>query len=212
MTNKFGYIILFEGMDYTGKSTVAKKIHDFLNESGRECIVVSDYCSTDIGIDVHSILLKNADSDLSDFSKALLISAARYELFTKVIHPAIAANKVVILDRSIFSTSGYQHDQNTETLRMLNSLAIDKTMFDLVIYLSLPYEKYLERLGLRTEKLDALDTHTKEEYNIIKSEMSRELNHYAIDNPQVVYSLDADQPEIHLFNQCLKLVIETINY
>jgi dTMP kinase len=89
-------LIILEGPDGSGKSTTAKILQERIPNS----IVVRDpdYYRDEI--------LYN--KEISDYTRFYLYMAARIELITKQIKPALEQGKIVIADRLYISTRIYQ--------------------------------------------------------------------------------------------------------
>ena len=105
--SKRGWLIVFEGIDGTGKSTQCKEMELYLNAVG---IPVSRFREPTDGIwgkKIRKILTAGRgevtrEEELSWFIKD------RLEDVTKNIIPALNSNKVVLLDRYYYSTAAYQ--------------------------------------------------------------------------------------------------------
>ncbi len=207
--NNYGFLIILEGLDYSGKSTVAQKTKDALTLSGYDVLIVSDLRSTDLGKDIASIHLNASHKDMNDTSRAMLICAARKHLIETVIRPALNEGRVVIYDRSWFSTMVYQ--DKAEGLNILNDLTVGALHADRIIKLEIDYDTYQQRVNSRPEKKDWLDSHSEERWCGINMEMDRLLKHHAIDNIETVFVVDANGDVDTVFDKVFKLVIDTIN-
>ena len=99
-----GLFVTFEGIDRSGKTTQAGLLVDAL---GDEALGVREPGGTAVGERVRS-LLKDPDVALSPESEALLFAAARAELVSEVILPALQEGRVVVSDRFLDSSLAYQ--------------------------------------------------------------------------------------------------------
>lgn len=97
-------LITFEGIDRSGKSTQAGLLADAL---GEKALLVREPGGTPAAERIRD-LVKDPQHDLSPIAETLLFGAARAELVTTVIRPALAAGKIVVCDRYIDSTVAYQ--------------------------------------------------------------------------------------------------------
>jgi dTMP kinase len=102
-----GCFITFEGGEGAGKSTQARRVAAFLQESGREVVLTREPGGTTGAEQVRGLLLDPA-TDFSPLADTLLHFAARADHVTKVIAPAIARGAIVICDRFYDSTMAYQ--------------------------------------------------------------------------------------------------------
>ncbi len=101
------YIVL-EGGDGCGKSTQALALVDRLCSDGRAVTHVREPGSTPLAESLRELLLTDTGRDIEPVTEALLFSAARRELLTRVIEPALARGEVVVAERSFVSTMVYQ--------------------------------------------------------------------------------------------------------
>lgn len=99
--------ITFEGVDGSGKSTQAELLAERIRDIGHVVLHVREPGGTRLGEAVRSLLL-DPSMDIGALSEMLLFSAARAQLVSQVIRPALARGEVVICDRFFDSTTVYQ--------------------------------------------------------------------------------------------------------
>jgi len=102
MTAKGAFIVL-EGIDGTGKSTISRKLKDWLEGEGREVVLTAEPTGEWLGLAVR----RANDEDLDPRTESLLFTADRCE-HTKRIGKWVAEGKMVICDRYYGSTVAYQ--------------------------------------------------------------------------------------------------------
>jgi dTMP kinase len=100
--------ITFEGIDCSGKSTQVTLLKEGLERQGYEVVVVREPGGTRISERVRDILLSNDHAEMNATSEFLLFSAARAQLVSEVIRPALQRNAVVLCDRFDDSSIAYQ--------------------------------------------------------------------------------------------------------
>jgi len=100
-------LLTFEGIDGSGKSTQARLLNEYLREQGREPLLVREPGGTTFSERVRSILL-DSSLNVQPFAELLLFAAARAQLVTEQIRPALEAGRIVICDRFYDSTTAYQ--------------------------------------------------------------------------------------------------------
>ena len=100
----FGVKVTFEGIDRSGKTTQAAMLCEAL---GAAALGVREPGGTPTGERVREIL-KDPAMDVSPQAEALLFAAARAELVSGVIRPALAQGRVVVSDRFLDSSLAYQ--------------------------------------------------------------------------------------------------------
>jgi len=108
MTEEKPILITFEGGEGVGKSTQIRLLADRLTKAGYEVCCLRDPGDTAIGEQIRAILLDRANTDMSPYTELLLYEAARAQLVAELIKPALAAGKVVLVDRFTDSTLAYQ--------------------------------------------------------------------------------------------------------
>jgi dTMP kinase len=105
---KRGVFITFEGGEGVGKSTQILLLALRLEAAGIEVLRLREPGGTHIGEAIRAILLDPANSELDDVSELLLYEAARAQLVSRVIEPALARGATVLCDRFTDSTLAYQ--------------------------------------------------------------------------------------------------------
>ena len=103
-----GIFITFEGGDGTGKTTHIKRLAQTLKDYGTEVVCVREPGGTKIGEAVRDILLDPQNAQMSSECELLLYEAARAQIVSEVIKPALARGAVVLCDRFADSTLAYQ--------------------------------------------------------------------------------------------------------
>jgi dTMP kinase len=99
-----GLFVTFEGIDRSGKTTQARLLCQAL---GADALGVREPGGTEAGERVRAIL-KDQSISLAPETEALLFAAARAELVSEVILPALGEDRVVVSDRFLDSSLAYQ--------------------------------------------------------------------------------------------------------
>ena len=98
--------VSFEGLDGSGKTTQADLLRAWLEQDGRTVVATREPGGTPLGERVRELLL---DGDaMTPWAEAALFTAARAELFERVIEPALADGADVVSDRYVDSSLAYQ--------------------------------------------------------------------------------------------------------
>lgn len=140
--------ITFEGIEGVGKSTQVKALKDFLEANGREVVLLREPGGTALSEKIRAILLSTDTGDIDSVSELLLYSAARAELVSSVIEPALDEGKVVILDRFTDSTlayQGYGRGLDLDFIENLNHKAGHGIVPIVTFLIDLPVEDGLKR-------------------------------------------------------------------
>lgn len=100
--------ITLEGIDGTGKTTQLELLALWLREQGFDPLTVREPGGTPVGEKIRALLLFTEDGPQTAAAELLLYAAARAELVTAVIKPALDSGRIVIADRFSDSTRAYQ--------------------------------------------------------------------------------------------------------
>ena len=141
-----GLFVTFEGIDRSGKTTQARLLCEAL---GDDALGVREPGGTAAGERVRAIL-KDPSLPLSPEGEALLFAAARAELVTEVILPALALGRVVVSDRFLDSSLAYQggaRGLGIDDVERVNRFATRGLRPDLTVLLDLPVEEAARRGG-----------------------------------------------------------------
>jgi len=147
-----GLFLSFEGGEASGKSVQAKRLAERLVAAGRDVVAVREPGSTPVGERVRDIVLHAQEIPLGANAQALLYSTARAQLVRDVIRPALAAGKIVIVDRFYDSTlayQGYGHGADLTQLRAVTDFAVGDTRPDRTLLLDLPVDAAEQRAATR---------------------------------------------------------------
>ncbi len=98
--------VTFEGVDWSGKSTQAELLAQWLREQGRTVCLTREPGGTPVGEAVRELLLHG--DEMSPWAEAALYAAARAEHVTRTIKPALERGEDVVCDRYIDSSVAYQ--------------------------------------------------------------------------------------------------------
>lgn len=138
--------IVIEGIDGTGKSTQARRLAEWFTARGRE--VVLDFEPTH---GPHGTKLRESFTAgrLPPEEELELFLADRREHVAQVIAPALAADKVVILDRYYFSNMAYQGAIGFDPVEIRRRNEAFAPVPDRLFILDLGVDQALERIGGR---------------------------------------------------------------
>ncbi len=103
-----GLFIAFEGLDGSGKSLQAKKVHEELVRMGKKCVLTTEPTDKALGKHIRASIVEGS-LDLSNMTLQILFTADRSDHVHKVIAPGIADGTIVITDRYYWSTLSYGH-------------------------------------------------------------------------------------------------------
>ena len=146
--------VTFEGADGSGKSTQAELLRDALAAEGREVVLTREPGGTEIGELVRQLVLNGPE--MSGWSEAALFAAARAELVSTVIRPALERGADVIADRYVDSSLAYQgfaRGLGIDAVLELNLAVVQRLMPDLTVLLLVDVDEARRRAGA-TDRLE----------------------------------------------------------
>ncbi|MGD0390537.1 MAG: dTMP kinase [Tepidisphaeraceae bacterium] len=209
MTSLRGKFIVFDGNEGCGKSTQARMLLAALEKSGVPAILVRDPGSTRIGEIIRNMLLDPQNTDMSMRCEMLLYMAARAQMMSQIVQPALEQGRAVVSDRFISSTLAYQlgGDGLTEAdILAVGQVAIDKRWPDMTIILDLPVSESNARArpkftalpddpigGAEKDRIElrSLEYHEKVRENYLRQSKIHRGNYRVVDagrDPQQVHA------------------------
>ncbi len=151
-----GLFIVLEGIDGTGKSTQARRLGEWFEKQGREVVLSREPTDGPWG----KKLRESASTGrLSPQHELQYFLNDRRQHVDEKIAPALAAGKVVILDRYYFSTMAYQGARGfdpAEIRRMNEEFA---PVPDLLLILDLDVDTAHQRIGHRGDSTNEFEKH-----------------------------------------------------
>lgn len=178
---KRGLFIAFEGIDGCGKSTQIQLLEDKLKKQGYELVRIREPGGTQSGEEIRNVILKPRPEGLDAITEVLLYSAARAQLMSEVVRPAIQAGKAVLADRFAWSTLAYQgfgRGLPIDKIEGLIELAIGETWPDKTFILDLTVEESRKRQDSRGQALDRLELEKNEFFEKVRQGYLHVANKY----------------------------------
>ena len=151
--------VTIEGTDGAGKTTLAAGLVERLTARGVDVVSVREPGGTALGESLRRILL-DPGARIGAPAEALLYAAARAELVSEVIGPALGAGRLLICDRFVESSLAYQgagRGLGVEAVRAVNRLATGGLEADVVLLLDLPPEAARRRRNAVPDRMEAED-------------------------------------------------------
>jgi len=103
-----GLFLSFEGVEGCGKSTLATRLEQAFTVLGREVLRVREPGATGLGEAVRAVVLDPAHRPVEPWAELFLMLAARAQLVTALVEPALARDAVVLCDRFADASVAYQ--------------------------------------------------------------------------------------------------------
>lgn len=151
-----GIFIVIEGIDGTGKSTQARRLGEWFIARGREVVLSREPTDQPWGKKLRE---SAATGRLSPEDELQYFLKDRRQHVEELISPALAAGKVVILDRYYFSSMAYQGSRGFDPaeIRRLNEEFAPKP--DLLLILDLDVDTAHQRIGHRGDTANEFEKH-----------------------------------------------------
>ena len=157
---KRGRFIVLEGLEGAGKSTAIATISRFLAPLVPEVVKTREPGGTTVGEEVRKLVKAVIPNEpLDSRTELLLFYAARVQLLTCVIEPALARGAWVVADRFELSTLAYQgggRKLDPDFMAYLSKFCLNNTQPDLTLFLDIQPELGLERALMRG-KMDRIE-------------------------------------------------------
>ena len=188
-----GTLISFEGPEGAGKSSILEAILPLLEEKGIPYITTREPGGVDIADKIRQVILDPDHTSMDAKTELLLYIASRRQHLVERVLPALAAGKVVLMDRFIDSSvayQGYGRGLSVEDIEWLNQFATDGLKPDLTLYFDLDVEEGLARIARNQERevnrldLEGLELH----YKVRKGYLA-----LAEKEPERIVKIDASQ-------------------
>ena len=200
-----GCMIVCDGSNGAGKTTVIKAIEEHLIRNHFEVVVTREPGGTRIGEKIREVLLSSDTPEMCDMTELMLFGAARAQHLREKILPALNAGKIVVSDRFVAATISFQHfarGLNIDVINQINELVLDGFKPDMNIILDLDPVIGLQRVHSRGEGLDRLEA---EKLGFLEKARYGYLEQ-AQNSPESFQVVDASQPIEAVISKVLKIV------
>lgn len=140
--------ISLEGMEGSGKSTVLKRLHAWLEGEGYEVLLTREPGGSELGKTLRALLLDVENTDITSEAELFMYLADRAQHVSQVIKPALEEGKVVLCDRYADSTvvyQGYGRGLDPNLLHSFNEVATKGLWPDVSLLLDVEPEIGLRR-------------------------------------------------------------------
>jgi dTMP kinase len=138
--------VTFEGVDWSGKSTQAELLAQWLRAQGRTVVATREPGGTPVAEGVRNLVLHGAE--MTPWAEAALYAAARADHAATVIRPALERGDDVVCDRYLDSSVAYQgfaRGLGEERVRELSLIVTEGLLPDCTFLVLLEPEEALRR-------------------------------------------------------------------
>ena len=143
-----GKLIVFEGPDGSGKTTILKNVNQKLTEQGYDIRVVREPGGTEISEKIREIIIDNDNINMAAKTESLLFAASRAQLVEEKIRPGLENGEIIICDRFVLSSLLYQgvgRGLGIDEVKKINDFATGDINPDLTIFFNIDYKTALIR-------------------------------------------------------------------
>lgn len=207
---KKGFMVVFDGSNGAGKTTVIKSVEQYLTDKGFDVLLTREPGGTPIGEKIREVILDPQTPEMTFMTELMLFGAGRAQHIQEKIVPALNEGKIVISDRFDAATYSFQHFArgiDLNTIVKINDLALDGFSPNLNIILDLDPTEGLKRVHSRGEGLDRLED---EKLDFL----TRARNGYlkqAEQNPDKFEVIDASQSKEQVLTDVLKTIDDLLD-
>ena len=165
-----GFLVSLEGPEGAGKTSVLEAIIPILDDRGIEVLSTREPGGVLIGEKIREVILDPSHTEMDPKTELLLYIASRRQHLVEKVLPALAAGKLVIMDRFIDSSVAYQgfgRGLDIDAIDWLNEFATDGLKPDLTLYFDIEVEEGLARIAADSNRevnrldMEGLDLHRK---------------------------------------------------
>ena len=165
-----GFLVSLEGPEGAGKTSVLEALIPVLEDRGVEVLTTREPGGVLIGEKIREVILDPSHTEMDPKTELLLYIASRRQHLVEKVLPALAAGKLVIMDRFIDSSVAYQgfgRGLDIEAIDWLNEFATDGLKPDLTLYFDIEVEEGLARIAANSNReinrldMEGLDLHRK---------------------------------------------------
>ena len=200
MINKKGFMLVLEGSDGVGKTTLSKIISEDLNKLGYSTQLSREPTNGQYG----KLIRESAIHGRYSLEEELdLFIKDRKEHINEVINPALNAGKIVILDRYFYSTMAYQGARGADINNIKNLHEEFAIIPNLLILLKLDVDKALSRIKKSRESIDLFEN---------KDYLQKVNDIYdKIEHPNIL-RINADQEIGNIVSEIKNKVLDDLNH
>ncbi len=200
------WLISFEGIEGSGKSTQAKFLADYLRTQGHGVLETAEPGGTKIGDKIRKLLLE-PKNHMDPLAELLLYYSSRAQHVREVIYPAILRNTIVITDRFTDSTvayQGYARGIDLAIIYSLNKIVVPDLKPFLTFLLDLDVEEGLRR-NREVQKGDRFELETIEFHDRVRKGFLK----IAEEEPERVKVVDASSNADKVRSEIVKIIEES---
>jgi dTMP kinase len=161
---KKGILIAIEGIDGSGKSSLAKNLHQELLNQKYEVLLTKEPGATALGQQLRT-LVQEKKIPICPKAEFLLFATDRAQHFHEIIIPQLAQGKIIVSDRMADSSLVYQgfgRGLDQQIIATINAWAMNTIKPDVTIYVKVTAETAAKRVMQRKAALTSFEQEKQE--------------------------------------------------
>lgn len=202
-----GLFIVLEGLDGSGKTTIATQLTQRLTNEGHKVLLTREPGGSEAGIAIRTVV-NAATSTLTPMAEFLLFAADRAQHVSEVLLPALARNEVIICDRFTDSSLAYQGAGKgvpTDFINQIHRTILGSLKPTITIYLDVPPTLTHERAATRKLELTQFEKEGLPFFTRIRDAFLK-----LYQGREDVCIIDASQPVETVFEAAYTCIIDQI--
>lgn len=149
--------IVLEGIEGSGKTTLAKNLKDKLTSLGFDVVVTREPGGVPSAESIRNNIM---DYDVDKKAELMLFLAARREHLVKKVLPLLEEGKIIICDRFMYSSlayQGYGRGLDIEEIRNLHKFVLGDFKADMTFYIDISTETSMKRKNNEEVEINRMD-------------------------------------------------------
>lgn len=166
LTLKKGILIAIEGIDGSGKSSLAKNIYESLLNQKYEVLLTKEPGGTQLGQQLRQ-LVQEKKMPICAKAEFMLFATDRAQHFHELIGPELSKKKIIISDRMADSSlvyQGYGRGLDKTMIETINTWVMNNIKPDITIYVKVSANIAVQRILARNVELTSFE---KEKHEFI---------------------------------------------
>lgn len=203
-----GALVTIEGLDGAGKTTLAAALAQEIRRRGREVLLLREPGGVPVSERIRE-LVKDPHAEVAPRTEALLYAAARAQLVSEVLTPALERGRLVLLDRFLDSSLAYQgagRGLGVQQIREINLFATGGLAPARTLLLRISPQAGRARQDDRGQEPDRLE---REDGNFFAA-VADAYDALAAQEPQRIRVIDAQREPDAVLEQALQALADLI--